>query len=55
MKIRDDLVFNKHTGELTGFVGCGDVDLNLVTIKKVDKLTSDILVFTVKSSVNPIS
>ena len=29
MKIKDDLVFDKHTCELIGFVNCGDINSHL--------------------------
>ena len=29
MKIKDDLVFDKHTCELIGFINCGDINSHL--------------------------
>ena len=55
MKIQDDLVWDKHTGELIGFVDLGDIDLNYATLNKVDKIASHVLVFLVKSVINPLS
>ena len=55
MKIQQDLVWNKHTGELIGFVDLGDGDLNLAVLKNVDDLATHILVFLVKSITNPLS
>ena len=55
MKIQDDLVWDKHTGELIGFVDLGDTDLNYATLKKVDSVAFHVLVFMVKSVVNPLS
>ena len=40
MKIQDDLVWDKHTGELIGFVDHGDTNLNYATLKKVDSIAS---------------
>ena len=45
MKIQEDLVFNKHTGELVGFVDLGDADLNFSTFKKVENVASHCMVF----------
>ena len=50
MKIQEDLVWDKHTGELIGFVDLGDMKLNYATV-----LATHILVFLVKSVVNPLS
>ena len=50
MKIQEGLVWDKHTGELLGFVDLGDLKLNYATV-----LATHILVFLVKSVVNPLS
>ena len=55
MKIQEDLVWDKHTGELIGFVDLGDTRLNYATLKNVSVLATYILVFPVKSVVNPLS
>ena len=55
MKIQEDLVWDKHTGELIGFVDLGDIKLNYATLKDVSELATHILVFLVKSVVNPLS
>ena len=55
MKIQNDLVWDKHTGELIGFVDLGDTNLNFATFQKVDTLVSHILVFYVRSVMNPLS
>ena len=55
MKIQDDLVWNKNTGELIGFVDLGDIDLNYATLQKSDNLASHVLVFLIKSVLNPLS
>ena len=55
MKIQEDLVWDKHTGELIGFVDLGDIKLNYATLKDVKKLATHILVFLVKSVVIPLS
>jgi len=55
MKIQQDLLWNKHSGELIGFVDLGDGDLNSAVLKDVDELATHILVFLVKSITNPLS
>ena len=32
MKIQEDLVWDKHTGEMIGFVDLGDMKLNYATV-----------------------
>ena len=32
MKIQEDVVWDKHTGELIGFVDLGDMKLNYATV-----------------------
>ena len=34
MKVKSNLVFNKHSGELIGFLDLGDPDVNLATLKR---------------------
>eukprot|EP00111_Clytia_hemisphaerica_P013446 TCONS_00039477-protein len=48
VKIQEDLVFDKHTGELIGFVDLGDSDLNSSTFKEVDTIATHCLVFYVR-------
>ena len=55
MKIQEDLVWDEHTGELLGFVDLGDIDTNYATLKDVQQLATHVLVFLVKSIVNPLS
>ena len=54
MKIQENLVWDKHTNDLTGFVDLGDTELNYATLKKSDELASHVLVFLVRSIVNPL-
>ena len=44
MKILKDLVWDKHTGELIGFVDLGDIDVNFSTLSSPCALASHILV-----------
>ena len=55
MKVQKDLVWDKTTGELIGFVDLGDTDLNYATLQNAQQLTIHILVFMVKSIANPLS
>ena len=55
MKIQEDLVWDKHTGELIGFVDLGDTEVNHATMKNSQTLASHVLVFLVKSVINPLS
>ena len=55
MKIQEDLVWDKHTGELIGFVDLGDFHVNYATLKNIKELASHVLVFLIRSIVNPLS
>ncbi|XP_065061651.1 uncharacterized protein LOC135688649 [Rhopilema esculentum] len=55
MKIQEDLVWDKNSGELIGFVDLGDPEVNFGTLKTVDEVATHVLVFLVKSVVNPLS
>ena len=55
MKIQDNLVWDKHSGELIGFVDSGDININHATLENVQKLATHFLVFLVKSVVNLLS
>ena len=45
---------SQHTGDLIGFVGSGGPDLNYATLQKLDEVASHILVFLVRSAINPL-
>ena len=55
MKIQDDLVWDKFTGELNGFVDLEDVNLNYASLNDVHEIASHVCVFLLKSIVNPLS
>ena len=55
MKIQEDLVWDKYSGELIGFVDLGDIHTNFATLDDVKELATHVLVFLVKSIVNPLS
>ena len=54
MKIQENLVSDKHSGELIGFVGLGDINVNFSTQKNTQTFATHVLVFSFKS-VNPLS
>ncbi|XP_065654860.1 uncharacterized protein LOC136081473 [Hydra vulgaris] len=53
MKIQENLVWDKHTGEIVGYVDLGDADVNIATLPKVDDFATHVLVFLVRSIFNP--
>ena len=53
VKIQQNLVWDKHTGDLIGYVDLGDVDVNYATLTKVDEIATHMLVFMIRSIVNP--
>ena len=55
MKIQEDHVLDKHTGELIGFIDLGDTAINYATLSDVHELSTHVLVFLIKSIVNPLS
>ena len=55
MKIQEDLIWDKYTGELIEFVDLGDGDVNAATLDKLNELATHVLVVMVKSIVNPLS
>ena len=48
MKIQENLVFDKYTGTLVGFVDLGDPELNFSCFEKNDKIAIHILSFYVR-------
>ena len=55
MKIQEKLVWDKHSGELIGFLDLGDININYATLENAQKLATHVLVFLVKSVVYPLS
>lgn len=53
MKIQENLVWDKYTGQLIGFVDFGDTEFNLATLKKTNEVASHVLVYLVRGVVNP--
>lgn len=48
MKVMSNLVFDKVTGELIGYVDLGDPDVNFGLLKKVDELATHALAFLIR-------
>ena len=48
MKVQSNLVFDKHTGELIGYVDLGDPDINYGTLEMQDEIATHALVFLVR-------
>ena len=55
IKIQEDLVWDKHSGELIEFVDLGEININFATLQNVQKLATHVLVLLVKRVVNPLS
>ena len=53
MKIQDSLVWDKHTGDLIGYVDLGDAEVNYATLKNAEVIASHVLVFLIRGIVNP--
>ena len=53
IKIQENLVWDKHSGELISYADLGDVNLNYATLSKVEEITTHVLVFLIRSIVNP--
>ena len=53
MKIQENLVWNKHIGDLIGYIDFGDAELNYATLQKSTDITTHVLVFLLRSVVNP--
>ena len=55
MKIQEDLVWDKSSNELIGFVDLGDVRVNNALLRHTREIATHVLVFMVKSVVNPLA
>ena len=53
MKIQENLVWDKHTGDLIGYVDFGDAELNYATLQKSTDIAPHVLEFLLRSFVNP--
>ena len=45
MKIKEKLIFVKHTGSHTGFIDLGDTDRNTLNFERKEDLTTHALVY----------
>ena len=63
MHVKQDLVYNKSTGELVGFVNLGDINMHLLALEQSlssptedpsEKLASTVLAFMVKGLLSPL-
>lgn len=54
MKIQENLVFDKHSGELIGYVDLGDIVLNSASFENIETIATHILVVMVRGIINPI-
>ena len=52
-KYQENLVWDKHTGDLIGYVDFGDAELNYATLQKSTNIATHVLVFLLRSVVNP--
>lgn len=52
MKIQSNLLWDKHTGELNGYVDSGDTELNYAALEKLDNIATYLLAFLIRSIVN---
>ena len=53
IKIQDNLVCSRHTGDLKDFVNLGDVDLNYATLQETNAIASHVLNSLLRSVVTP--
>ena len=53
MKIQSNPIWDKHTGELIGYVDFGDTELNYASREKTDNIATHILAFLIRNTVNP--
>ena len=53
IKIQNNLVCSRHTGDLIDFVNLGDVDLNYATLQETNAIASHVLNSLLRSVVTP--
>ena len=54
MKIKKNLVYDKYSGDLVGYVDLGDPDLNYASFKNQDNLATHVLIFFVRGLISDI-
>ena len=52
-KIQENLAWDKHTGDLIGYVDFGDADINYATLQESTDIATNDLVFLLRSVANP--
>ena len=55
MKIQENLVWDNHAGDLIGYVDFGDAELNYAALQKSTDIVTHVLVFLLRSVVNPFN
>ena len=53
MKIQENLVWSRHTGDLIGFVDLGYLKLNYATLQETNAIASHVLVFFISKCSQP--
>ena len=50
MKIKENLIFDKHTWSLIGFIDLGDTDINSLNFEKKEDLAAHALVYSARGA-----
>ena len=53
MKIQCGLVWDKHSGDLIGYVDLGDMEVNYATLENTEEISSHVLPFLIRGIINP--
>ena len=53
MKIQENLVWSRHTGDLIGFVDLGYLKLNYATLQETNAIAFHVLVFFISKCSQP--
>ena len=53
MEIQYGLVWDKHSGDLIGYVDLGDVEVNYATLENTEEIASHVLLFLIRGIINP--
>ena len=53
MKIQENLIWDKHIGDLIGYADFGDPEFNYATLQKSTDIATHVLLFLLRSVVNP--
>ena len=55
MKIQYGLVWDKHSGDLIGYVDLGDVEVNYATLENTEEIAPHVLLFLIRCIINPLN